>query len=147
MIRFWRVSVTNTSPVGVRASQRGRSRPAAKTFTSNPAGTLSDGLAGIGMTFGDFEALFVAKGCGRSARVIRIGAGVSGFVATRESGGAAFCALSDCEIFDSASGETSIASERSGVAGASGASRALGAKVQPPISRIDDASARFIFMG
>jgi len=69
-IRFARVSVTKISPVGVSASQRGRSNPSANTFTWKPAGTFRLGLDGTATTFGGREALVVAKGWGKSFRVI-----------------------------------------------------------------------------
>ncbi len=51
-------------------------------MTWKPAGTFSVGFGGTEMTWGDLEALFVAKGAGKSARVIFIGWGVRVWVGT-----------------------------------------------------------------
>jgi hypothetical protein len=67
---------------GVRASQRGASRPSAKTLITKPFGTRSVGFSGIGTTSGDLEALWVANGFGKLAREMRMGWGDRGSVRT-----------------------------------------------------------------
>ena len=79
-IRFCLVSVTNTSPSGVKANHRGLSKFSAKILTLNPGGTFKTGLLGMGITWGGLDALSLWKGGGKSSKLIRIGWGDNGFM-------------------------------------------------------------------